>query len=193
MNCWEPGAESALFYQVSQVLNRYARGVDRKDWALTASAFHADAHCDYGALRGTPADFIGALSANPADMPNWMHLISNVSLLEIDRDRREVLVESYCVSWQRLSASSEVIPPLFASAESVDELNSARLLAVGNRYLDLLSERETTLRISRRTVISEWHTAVSAEDRLPFTGKTGTRSADDFSYTTLELYRSMPR
>ena len=41
-------APRALYRDVEQVLLRYCRAIDEKDWNLFASCFTEDAHVDYG-------------------------------------------------------------------------------------------------------------------------------------------------
>jgi len=190
---WLPEFESALFYEVHRVLTRYARGVDRTDWALMVSAFHDDAIDDHGSHLGTAREFADFLKPDQKHITNMMHLNGNLTLLEVDREAREVLAETYCVGWQRLAADAPVIPPLFRSDELGDELNGARLMAAGNRYVDLLTERGGELRIARRTVVYEWVDVALNGDQSQLEGRTlSRRSRDDASYTTIAEYRLSP-
>jgi hypothetical protein len=187
---WSSEGEVFLYYDVQKVLSRYARGVDRKDWDLILSAFHEDAIDDHGSTRGTPGQFVEHLRVGHEYVIGSMHLNGNISLLDIDRDRREVLVETYCVGWQRLTADAPVPPPLFVTAQLGADKGMSRLLAVGNRYLDLFSERNGDLRIARRTVIYEWIHVESSDDQPQFAGRTlAERSINDVTYTTLADFR----
>jgi hypothetical protein len=43
---------------IREVIQRFARGLDRHDDALVASAYHPDALDHHGAFLGSPAEFI---------------------------------------------------------------------------------------------------------------------------------------
>lgn len=68
---------------------RYCRGCDRRDFALVRSLYHDDAIDDHGTMfRGGPDAFVGWL---PQTMAGWeltVHSISN-SLFAIDGDQAE--------------------------------------------------------------------------------------------------------
>lgn len=185
---WTPNDEHRLFYEVHKVLNRFARGVDRKDWDLVLSAFHDDAIDDHGAYTGPATGLVEAFKKGRNDVVSMMHTGSNISLLEIRPESKEVLTESYCVVWQKLDPESDEIPPQFDSPALAGRPTGPRLLSVGTRYLDLLSERDGELRISRRTVIYEWTDVAEIENRSM--GVTGARSGDDASFTSIDRYRA---
>lgn len=165
---WQKDPEYALHYAVSKRLNGYARGVDRRDWSLLESTFHEDAHVDYGFFRGTVAEFVAIMRRNPAKVEQMMHSITNVSLLAIDPDNQNVLVESYCMASQRLAADTETIPAMFQTSNESLPLETDRVLLQTNRYIDLFTERESGLRIAKRQVIYEWYSTGAAGDQSLF-------------------------
>lgn len=84
--------------QIQQVLARYARAVDTKDWGLYRSLFTADAQLDYSSapfgLAGTRDEIIAWLSTNLAHLPMTMHYITNVEA-EIRDDYATVHAQFY--------------------------------------------------------------------------------------------------
>ena len=72
--------------EIHELLARYARGVDDKDWALYRSVFTADAHIDYtsaGAIAGSIDEVAEFLEQGFTVIPWSQHYITNV---EIDLD-----------------------------------------------------------------------------------------------------------
>jgi SnoaL-like domain len=67
--------------EIAALLNRYARAVDAKDWALYRSVFTDDAHIDYssaGAAAGSRDEVADWLSQGFAAIPMSMHYITNI-------------------------------------------------------------------------------------------------------------------
>lgn len=67
--------------EIAALLNRYARAVDTKDWALYRSVFTDDAHIDYssaGAAAGSRDEVADWLSQGFAAIPMSMHYITNI-------------------------------------------------------------------------------------------------------------------
>ncbi len=74
--------------EITDLLTRYARAVDRKDWDLYRTVFTPDAHIDYssagGAVLGVE-EMCGWMDEALAQFPATQHLISNVHV-ELDGD-----------------------------------------------------------------------------------------------------------
>jgi 3-phenylpropionate/cinnamic acid dioxygenase small subunit len=93
------GAEPAVAAAVSEVLVRYATGIDRRDWELFRTCFSEDCQVDYGKasggeeLRWTSADDITAwMEAAHRDMGRTLHRITNE---RVEQDGGEVTACSY--------------------------------------------------------------------------------------------------
>lgn len=83
--------------EISDVLARYARAVDTKDWELWRSVFTADAHVDYssaGAAVGPRDDVADWLEQALSAVPMTQHFISNVEI-DLDGDRATVRAMFY--------------------------------------------------------------------------------------------------
>ena len=83
--------------EIQELLARYARGVDTKDWELWKTVFTPDAHLDYSSA-GIPAasrDEIAAVFEKAmAAIPMTQHYISNVEI-DLDGDNAKVLAMFY--------------------------------------------------------------------------------------------------
>lgn len=78
--------------EIHELLARYARGVDTKDWELWKSVFTSDALVDYssaGAPVGPPHELAAWLERGLAVVPMTQHLISNIEV-DLDGDRAKV-------------------------------------------------------------------------------------------------------
>ena len=84
--------------EITELLNRYARAVDGKDWELYRSVFTDDAYIDYssaGAVAGSRDEVAGWLSRGFGAIPMSMHYISNVEILENTGDTARVRAMFY--------------------------------------------------------------------------------------------------
>ncbi|MBU8819765.1 nuclear transport factor 2 family protein [Mycolicibacterium goodii] len=83
--------------EIAELLTRYARGVDSKDWELYRSVFTEDAHIDYtsaGAIAGGRDEVIDWLATGFAAIPWTMHYITNIDA-QIDGDTATVRAMFY--------------------------------------------------------------------------------------------------
>jgi 3-phenylpropionate/cinnamic acid dioxygenase small subunit len=133
--------------EIEQVLFRYARGVDRKDWDLVRSTYHPDAIDTHGSYEGGVDGFIEHLIQRHDNIEQSMHLITNV-IVEFDKVD-SALVESYFICYQRLKSAEEVEKAINAADV---QPNETLQIAVVGRYLDRFEMREGSWRIARRKV-----------------------------------------
>ena len=83
--------------EIMELLARYARGVDTKDWALWRDVFTEDAHVDYrsaGGVEGDRETVAQWLEASLAPFPMTQHYITNVEI-ELDGDTARVRAMFY--------------------------------------------------------------------------------------------------
>jgi hypothetical protein len=191
INPWSDEGLPALYFKVTQLLANYARGVDRRDWELLRSLFHTDSVDEHGFTAGGVEEFIERFSARSAGVLQMMHLNGNTLIRDRNPERREVLVESSCVAWNRVLPGGFAQGSLHDSPLIPHDSPHARVSMIGNRYLDLLSEREGELRFTYRRVIFEFAAVVEVGTDSPFgpESATGSRNADDPGYITLEEFR----
>lgn len=83
--------------EIAALLNRYARAVDTKDWALYRSIFTDDAHIDYssaGAIAGSRDEVADWLAQGFATIRMSMHYVTNIES-RIDGDAAQVRAMFY--------------------------------------------------------------------------------------------------
>jgi len=74
--------------QINDLLIRYTRAIDTKDWALLDTCFTPDAHVDYTSAGGVAGDYPKVrawLEQALAPFPMTVHALAN-SIVEIDGD-----------------------------------------------------------------------------------------------------------
>ena len=83
--------------EIHELLARYARGVDSKDWELWRSVFTPDAALDYssaGVISGSRDEVAAWFEQGLSGVPMTQHFISNVEI-ELDGDRAKVTAMFY--------------------------------------------------------------------------------------------------
>ena len=83
--------------EITDLLTRYARAVDRQDWDLFRSVFTSDARIDYtqvGGIAGDVEEVAGFLSKVMPMFETIQHLISNIDIA-IDGDEAKVVAMVY--------------------------------------------------------------------------------------------------
>ena len=83
--------------EITDLLTRYARAVDRQDWDLFRSVFTSDARIDYtqvGGIAGDVEEVAGFLSKVMPMFETIQHLISNIDIA-IDGDGAKVVAMVY--------------------------------------------------------------------------------------------------
>ncbi|MDV7354272.1 nuclear transport factor 2 family protein [Rhodococcus oxybenzonivorans] len=72
--------------EIAELMYRYARAVDTKDWALLTSVFTEDAHLDYSSVGYPPGprdEVVALLRDALTQVPLTQHFVTNI---EIDLD-----------------------------------------------------------------------------------------------------------
>jgi hypothetical protein len=137
---------------IQEVLYRYARGVDRRDWELVRSVYHVDAWDDHGNYKGDVDSFIENLKKRHAFIEQSMHVVTNC-IIEFDGPDSAV-VESYYITYQRLLPGAGQFRLNYLSREPLGDDDAMQGQAIG-RYVDRFERRDGTWRIARRTVVFE--------------------------------------
>jgi hypothetical protein len=113
-------------------LCRYARGIDRDDIDLVASAYHPDALDDHGFIVGSGREMAERVFVMHKESPACQHHITNHTA-EIDGDTAHA--ETYYISINRAPSGSVSV-------------------ATG-RYIDRFERRDGEWRIAARQVVTE--------------------------------------
>ena len=154
--------------EIEEVLFRYARGVDRRDWDAVRSCFHGDAIDQHGEFSGTPPQFIEWVTKRHANVPFSLHFLGNCLVEFIDDGK--AAVETYFIAMQRREKPSTAAR---GGKEGTD-------YEVFGRYCDLFEKRQDVWRIaSRKVVYDSTRTQPSSEHLRQRVGVIGTRDPSD--------------
>ena len=152
---------------VRDAVLKYARAIDRMDWALLRSCYHPDAIDDHGPFRGTVEEMIPWLEGHSPDFQSSTHYIMN-QLVELDGDT--AWVESYCMATHRTV-------PTEANPEEAD-------FVVNVRYIDRMERRGGEWRIAARRLAWEGgrFDPIGASGQTDPQGERGRRDRTDPAY-----------
>jgi hypothetical protein len=151
--------------QITELIYRYCRAVDRLDVPLGHSIWHADATADYGAAvyQGPGRGVIDHICAQHQHAQAHSHQVTNV-LIELAGDH--AASESYCIATLRFRRGDKL-----------------QQLMVWTRYVDRWSRRGGRWGLDHRIAIRDFDeirdaTSMSNDDR-------GRRDRNDPSYSVL--------
>jgi len=116
--------------EIEDALNRFARAVDRQDWALARTLYHDGAFDDHGFFKGPPDAFLAHIEKLHAVQRHSMHFNTNV-LIEF-QTRERAFVETYVLVLQRFDD---------------------RRATASARYLDFFEKRNNQWRVAHRTLV----------------------------------------
>lgn len=152
---------------VHDVLMRYTRGIDRRDWALVRSCYHDDAYDDHGSYRGGPDGLVEHVSRNVPGFESTMHFIGN-QLIDVAGDLAHA--ESYCIAFHRRPPSGD---------------DPGHDMVIGLRYVDRLERRNGEWRIAHRVCAMDWSRVdplVGSASSVPHPMTPGRHFPDDVVY-----------
>ena len=124
--------------EITELLYRYCRGIDRLDWDLVRSCYHDDAYDDHSIFRGSPDEFVAFFREFLTPMTGTTHTIANI-LITVDGDVAGS--ESHILAWHGLPAEGD---------------GPAKDLTASGRYVDRLERRNGEWKIAHRIVVFEW-------------------------------------
>ena len=145
----DPALSEALLDRVAilDLVARYCRGIDRRDFALVRSLYHDDAIDEHGAMfNGGPDAFVAWLPEMMAQFEATIHTIAN-SVVVLDGDRAEA--EHQVRAWHRTH------PP------------DRQEVIVWGRYLDRYERRSGMWKFVHRSLVFD-HGELRAVDEENF-------------------------
>ncbi len=153
--------------EISDLLLRYCRGIDRLDLELVRSCYWPDATDSHGGFHGTRDEFVAWVANLLPRFASTLHFVGN-SLVEIEGDA--AVAETYAIAFHR-------------GPEETPSLN----LIVGVRYVDRFERRAGAWRIAERVCVTEWSRVDDAAGRFPIAPGhvTGKRDRGDVLYEML--------
>ena len=156
--------------EITDLVGRYMRGLDRLDKTLLRSTFHDDASTDYGFFQGGPDDFVemayNALKGHSANH----HMIGQVNI-ELESDTL-AFGEVYFQAFHRIVTDDE-----------------ERDLFISGRYVDRYEKRDGEWKFAFRSEVNDWARNDPATDDYFQTNTQSLRGGrlDDFSYQRDEI------
>ncbi len=108
--------------EINDVLVRYTRAIDQRDYELLDTCFTADAHLDYtasGGIRGAYPEVRRWLEKALAQFDAMMHMIGNV-VIEVDGD--EARSGTYLMNPMGIKAAGGSLQFFTVGGEYVDRL-----------------------------------------------------------------------
>jgi len=168
--------------RIRNVLQLYARGVDRRQWDVVERTYHPDAYDDHGGYKGDVAGLIDWLRRRHATIEQSMHFIGNC-IVEFLSETVAVS-ETYCVVYQRYGEEARETIQTWLGDEALPD--GKRLMAeLACRYVDRFERREGEWRIARRTVVMEEVKASAEPVRLNKNHAIARRDRTDTLWLTL--------
>jgi hypothetical protein len=152
--------------ELTELVARVARAVDRKDRAGILACYAEKSFDDHGRFRGNREEFAEFICNNPGfttASPFVCHLLGQ-SLFEVDGD--EAHGETYFAYWMQTTPDS-----LYQSL---------------GRYLDYFERINGTWLLVYRRVVMEWDGTVAATNAAPGGHFRGTRDESDPLYRPLK-------
>lgn len=154
--------------EIEDIMCRYARAVDRRDWQALGECFHPDATDMHGDFHGSPQEFVEWVAKRHAEIPFSMHFLGNCLVEFIDD--QSAAVETYFVAIQRRETGEGKNG---AGSPGTD-------YEVFGRYCDLFERREGAWRVaSRKVVYDSTRTQPSTNHLRNLVGVIGRRDGDD--------------
>lgn len=134
--------------QIRDILHRYCKGIDRRDWELVRSCFADDHIHNHGDISGSPDDFVRMASGLLEAIPATHHSISNVHF-EFSADGSSVETEANFVAYHLIEAGHPEGMPVETNGEATDWI-------VAGRYCDRFEKRDGEWIIVRRNAFHDW-------------------------------------
>ncbi|OQQ37504.1 nuclear transport factor 2 family protein [Prescottella equi] len=152
--------------EITEVLYRYARAVDRKDFDRVADCYFPDAIDNHGGYIGTVAGLIEDMRSRHATIDSSLHYVTNV-LIDLDGDTADV--ESYCLCYLRQAPAVAGGPQSRATVKC--------------RYVDRFERRDGQWRIADRIVVFDESVTDEIVDALSPSWVRSRRSFEDPVFT----------
>jgi hypothetical protein len=157
--------------EITEVLYRFSRAVDRQDVELLVTVYHEEATDDHGAFSGSAKDFIAWVKRGWATglLAGSNHVVTNV-LVEFGPEPDSASVESYFFAHHTWNSKEGILDDF-----------------LGGRYLDRFARRDGVWRILNRRCVWDWGRTSRATDetwltRVPGEYTFGTTDRSDASY-----------
>ena len=134
--------------QIRDLLYRYCKGIDRRDWALVRSCFADDHVHNHGGFVGSADEFIGFARTALGAIPVTHHSVSNVHI-DFSNDGLKASTEANFVAYHLIEAGHHDGTPVPTGGKATD-------WTVAGRYCDHVEKRDGRWLIVRRDAVHDW-------------------------------------
>jgi ketosteroid isomerase-like protein len=154
--------------EISRVILKYSRAVDRYDFDSLLDCYWPDGTDDHGSFVGSAGDFVEWNKGALARFDLTCHFLGNI-LIAVDLDANTAHAETYAVAHHRFTDADGQLTDMTA----------------GLRYVDIFKRRDGIWRILTRVIAYDWRRTDIATGQSGFADAyvTGVRSAQDVVYT----------
>jgi hypothetical protein len=147
--------------EIQDLIYRWCRGVDRRDWDLVREVFHPDAHDDHGVFAGGVEEMIAWLKERHSDITQSMHHAGNLLIDFTGPDT--AVVETSIMARQRYAESATAARVAMLGDVVGNEPGILDMQGAG-RYVDRVERRGEGWKIANRVVVFEGLWASRAPD-----------------------------
>jgi hypothetical protein len=163
--------------EITDVMYRWCRAVDRCDWEAIRDVFHPDARDDHGLYKGGVDGLIAWLSERHKTITRSMHQVGNMLIEFTSQDT--AVVETYLFAMQRYTPEGAQTRAAITGGADVGA-DSFDLFMTG-RYVDVFERRNGRWKIRERTVVFDNSTMFPVPPNAPRLGDDWAISARDRS------------
>lgn len=164
--------------EIEDLMTRYARGVDRRDWPAVRACYHEDALDDHAAYSGDVDGFIAWVTERHAEIPFSAHFLGNCLIEFVDEDT--AIAETYFMVMRHGRPNPRQAD---AAPESRRIGFDGTDVDLVGRYLDVFTRRDGAWRIAQRKVVSDASRVQSSRiTALKGPGALGRRDGNDPVY-----------
>jgi ketosteroid isomerase-like protein len=156
--------------EITEVLYRYARAVDRKDFDGVAACYFPDAIDNHGGYIGTVDGLIEDMKTRHRTIDSSLHFITNI-LIDLDLDVDVANVESYCLCYLRQQPGEDGVGQSRATIKC--------------RYVDRFERRDGQWGIADRVVVFDESVTELIENGLDPGWVRSKRSFEDPVFTRI--------
>jgi hypothetical protein len=150
--------------EITDVINLWSRGAQRKDWDLLRSCYHDDGLDLHGSIDGNVDEFVEWMKGYHATITQVMFCNTNTIIEFVDDDH--AFVETNCIGFQRYTRDAQDARVAFLGPEYADKEVEIDMFFAG-RYLDQFDRRDGKWRIAKRVVVYEKAEPTEARGPLP--------------------------
>lgn len=132
--------------EIVEIVARYARGIDRRDWELVRAAFFEDAEDDHGDFKGSRDGFIEWIRERHATIAKSSHQLCNC-VVDFLSDTIAAS-ETYFIARMRIGPDAGGHRTMLSGPT---DPGGDLIVEVCGRYIDRFERRNDVWRIAKRT------------------------------------------